>query len=213
MKRKRVPGDTDRKIGKINQKTKNWDEEKSLKKAVFRGVLRKITNASDKTKPQRKGKYGKSDENRKKVKRVTGARIGHGFLVAVVGKRVPFCFVRRGSRRRFSRRFDLLRRRSANRGSFLNREGGRKNAGRQPQTNDEQQRMGSALARHSSPSVPIDESPRGTTKRRGRLSMQYIWLHLQPSTSPRAPCRGEALKVRWPRDKEGKHEIETINVQ
>jgi len=46
----------------------------------------------------------------------------------------------------------------------------------------------------------------------GDASMQYIRLHLQPSTVRARDAGRRGSLVRWPRDKEGKHEIETIKV-
>src|SRR6266446_5683101 len=107
------------KIGKIENQRQHGDENEPLQEAIFRTLLGKITNPSDEAKTQRQYQNDKSDKDGKKIKRVAGARVGHGFFVTVVGKRVAIYFVSTGSVRRISGRLDLLRRGCANSGSFL----------------------------------------------------------------------------------------------
>src|SRR5258708_9266074 len=107
------------KIVKVENKRQQSDENEPLQEAIFRCLLGKIANAGAEAKAQREYQNDKSDKDGKKIKRVAGARVGHGFFVTVVRKRVAIYFVSTGSVRRISGRLDLLRRGCANGGSFL----------------------------------------------------------------------------------------------
>src|SRR5258707_2380283 len=107
------------KIGKVENQRQHRDENEPLQEAIFRCLLGKIANAGDEAKAQRQYQNDKSDKYGKKIKRVAGARVGHGFLVTVVRKRVAIYFVSTGSVRRIGGRLDLLRRGGAKRGGFL----------------------------------------------------------------------------------------------
>src|SRR5258708_26846762 len=107
------------KIGKVENQRQHRDENEPLQEAVFGCLMGKSANAGDEAKAQRQDQNDKSDKDRKKIKRVAGARVGHGFFVTVVRKRVAIYFVSTGSFRCIGGRLDLLRRGCANRGSFL----------------------------------------------------------------------------------------------
>src|SRR5260370_38034584 len=108
-----------RKIGKIEDQRQHGNENEPLKEAVFRGLLGKIPNASDEAKTQRRYQNGKSYEDGKKIKRVAGPRVGHGFFVTIVRERVAIYLATTGRVWRIAGRLDLLRWGRANRGSFL----------------------------------------------------------------------------------------------
>src|SRR5258708_11912249 len=107
------------KIGKVENQRQHRDENEPLQEAVFRYLLGKIANAGDEAKAQRQYQNDKSDKDGKKIKRVAGARVGHGLFVTVVRKRVEIYFVSTGSVRRIGGRLDLVRRGGGERGGFL----------------------------------------------------------------------------------------------
>src|SRR5260370_34954151 len=81
------------KIGKVENQRQHGDENEPLQEAIFRCLLGKISNAGDKAKAQRQDQNDKSDKDRKKIKREAGAKVGYGFFVTVVRKRVANYFV------------------------------------------------------------------------------------------------------------------------
>src|SRR5258708_10468616 len=107
------------KIGKVENQRQHRDENEPLQQAIFRCLLGKIANAGDEAKAQRQYQNDKSDKDGKKIKRVAGTRVGHGFFVAVVRKRVAIYFVATGSVRRIGGRLDPFRRGEGGRGGFL----------------------------------------------------------------------------------------------
>ena len=133
MERKSMPGDVYREIGEIQNNDEDGQEEQSLNEAIFGGSLSKIADARDQTKMECGDEHREADENREEIESVAGARVGHRFFVAIVGKSVTLDFVGRGWLRGLTGRLHLPGRSGADGGRLLdrNRARGQQGSGRQ----------------------------------------------------------------------------------